>query len=139
MRPLSTFPWKVYRLRPGQSPERGMALRRVRDGVVTFLADGGRSQVMVQEHHLVTAYDLHLTADQLSLMTLLEGAADAGYAFEQKPNATKPGTTHKITGAQDKALVSLASRGLTEERDGRFHITTRGTLLRAAFHALNAR
>lgn len=123
-RPITIFPSRVFLDQPGKAVERGMAVRRVRDGVVMFRAEGDNRQILVREEYLMSAYDLSLSPDQNQILGLIK-ADNRGYAWGYAGDL--PGTKKALTQAQKNALRSLLLRGIvTDQGDERYVITEHG-------------
>ena len=135
-RPLTLFPARVFLDQPGCSPARGMAVRRVRDGVVMFQAEDDPRQILGREEYLLTAYDLGLSAGQADLLAQVV-AHEAGYAWDYV--GSLPGTRKKLTLALKKELSSLVLRGVLSEADGRYVITEHGRRILRAHSALTGK
>ncbi|MPY67702.1 hypothetical protein F8S09_13590 [Deinococcus sp. SDU3-2] len=134
-RPLSTFPWQAFYDHP-DGPVRGIAVGRVRDGIVLFRSETDGRQIMVREALLYTGYDLTLSSGQEEVLTLISAHPD-GYAWEY--HGKLPGTHKKPTAAQQKALASLVARGVLHLEDGRYLLTNRGEQVQRLWNDLGKR
>lgn len=137
MTQLSIFPWNCYLDRPMTGAVRGVALVRVRDGIVNFQAEGGELR-LVKEEQLLTSYDLNLPGEGMKVLELIAGHAE-GYGWQQKDNVKLPGTGKAPSVREAQALGALVKRGLVCEDAGRWRVTDQGKRVLRVWRDLNRR